>query len=87
MVIPKLYEIEDVPLDEKIIHQKWEIPYLDFYWLIAEIDPKEQLAFGYANLNNDENAEWGYISLDELRENGAMPVEDWKPTKYKDIEK
>jgi hypothetical protein len=38
----------------------------------------QSYAFGYANLNNDLLAEWGYISVDELLD------EDWKPCKYRD---
>lgn len=57
---------------------------MGFYWLIAELDPKKNLAFGYANLNNDDFAEWGYISIDELLENGAELDKDWTPCKYKE---
>lgn len=86
MKIPKLYETEETELEDKVIYQKWELPRVGFYWLIAEYDPEKRLAFGYANLNDPEMAEWGYISIDELKENGAVPVEDWKPAKFKDIE-
>ena len=58
-----------------------------FYWLIAEYDPKKKLAFGYANLNDDQCVEWDYISIKELEENGAVQVKDWKPMKFKDIKK
>ena len=78
---------EDVPLEEKIIHQRWELPHVGFYWLIAEVDPEKELAFGYANLNDDVMAEWGYISLKELKENGAFPLDDWEPRKFKDVER
>ncbi len=87
MKIPKLYETEDVDAEDKMIYQKWELPHVGFYWLIAEYDPNERLAFGYANLNDDINAEWGYISIDELEENGAKPIEEWKPAKFRDIER
>ena len=39
-------------------------------------------AFGYANLNNDQFAEWGYISIDELLENGAELDREWEPCTY-----
>lgn len=81
-IIPKLYETESVPLNEKIIHQRYQIEDIGFYWLIAELDKEENLAFGYANLNNDDFAEWGYISIDELVDNGAKLDEAWKPCKY-----
>ena len=83
--IPKLYETENIPVENKIIWQKWEIKDINFYWLIAEYDEKQELAFGYANLNNDDFAEWGYISIKELKENGAEIDKEWKPTKFKEV--
>jgi hypothetical protein len=55
--------------------------------LIAEFDRKKNLAFGYANLNDKMFAEWGYISVDELLDNGAKHDTDWKPCIYKDAKK
>jgi len=77
--IPKLYETENTPFEQKVIYQHWEMPLAHFHWLIAEVDEKKQIAFGYANLNNDQNAEWGYIDLQELKRVGAMLDKDWKP--------
>jgi hypothetical protein len=50
--IPKLYETENIPFDEKIIYRRYRIKELGYYWLIAELDRKSNIAFGYANLNN-----------------------------------
>lgn len=80
--IPKLYETEEIPVEKKIIYQKWEIPQIGFYWFIAELDRKENLAFGYANLNDDHFAEWGYISIEELMDNGASLDREWKPCNF-----
>ena len=55
--IPELYATERISCERKIIYQKYEIKNLEFYWLIAELDKKKNLAFGYANLNDDELAE------------------------------
>jgi len=82
--IPKLYATENVPFEKKIIHQRYEIKTLDFYWLIAELNEKKNLAFGYANLNDDQLAEWGCIDIEELLENGAELDEGWKPCTYKE---
>jgi len=82
--IPKLYATEDSPLERKMIYQRYEIKELGFYWLIAELDQKENLAFGYANLNDDELAEWGYIDINELLENSAELDKEWKPCTYKE---
>ena len=84
MNIPNLYDTEEISLDDKIIYEKWEIPSIGFYWLIAELDPEKGLAFGYANLNDDDMAEWGYIDINELKENGAVRDKSWKPTKFKE---
>jgi len=79
-----MYETEKVPLEKKMIYQRYEIKELGFYWLIAEYDEKENLAFGYANLNDDVCAEWGYIHIKELLENGARLDEEWKACTYKE---
>jgi len=82
--IPKLYETENVPIEKKMIYQRYDIKEIDFYWLIAELDKRKNLAFGYANLNDDVCAEWGYISIKELLENGATLDKEWKPCTYKE---
>jgi len=82
--IPKLYATENVPFEKKIIHQRYQIEEIGFYWLIAEIDKRKNLAFGYANLNDDQLAEWGYIDIDELLKNGAELDKEWKPCTYKE---
>jgi hypothetical protein len=85
--IPELYATEEIPLEKKMIYQKWEIKEIGFYWLIAELDRKKNIAFGYANLNNDDFAEWGYISMEELIDNGAIPDRTWKPCMYEEAVK
>jgi hypothetical protein len=63
--IPKLYETEEVPLKDKIIHLHFFAGGCD--WYIAEYDGKD-LFWGYAVLNGDyQNAEWGYVSFRELK--------------------
>lgn len=62
--IPLLYETEDVPLTDKVIHLHFFAGGCD--WYIAELDDDSWNAFGYANLNDPRNAEWGYVSLLEL---------------------
>jgi len=76
--IPKLYETDGIPFEKKIIYQKWDLKKVNFYWLIAELDKNKNLAFGYANLNNDNFAEWGCIDLQELVDNNAEPDRSWK---------
>jgi len=82
--IPRLYETESVPLEKKIICQRYQIKRIGFYWLITELNSEENLAFGYANLNNDDFAEWGNIDISELLDNGAILDREWKHCTFED---
>ena len=63
--LPKLYETTNVKPEDKIIHMHFWIFQSD--WFIAEVDPKTGLLYGFVILNGDtENAEWGYIPLEDL---------------------
>ena len=63
--LPGLYATETTPLEDKLIHMHFFFGACD--WYMAEYSPTDRLFFGYAILNNDlVNAEWGYVSLDEL---------------------
>ena len=91
--IPKLYQTENIPLKDKLIYLHFFIGGCD--WYVAEFDG-EDLFWGFAILNNDlQNAEWGYISLSELKGiklNGWVEVdcetEDvWQIRKASEIDK
>jgi hypothetical protein len=63
--IPGLYQTEKIK--DKKIYTHFFIAGTD--WFVAEYDPKENLFFGYTILNNDnENAEWGYFSFQEIKD-------------------
>ena len=62
--IPRLYESEAIPLQQKLIYLHLFVAGCD--WYIAEYDGKDTM-FGFVILNNDyQLAEWGYVSLKEL---------------------
>lgn len=92
--LPRLYETEHIPAEDKIIPVKLFMPGTATTWYLAEYNPEEQLAFGYAVLNGDlQMAEWGYISIAEvaaLRLPWAdLPPErdlHWRPTRFGDID-
>ena len=90
--IPALYTNEETPTRDILIHMHFFLGGCD--WYAAEYDPRERVLFGYAILNNDlDNAEWGYTSLDELREvRTRQDIEIdrdlyWNPQKALEIEK
>ena len=88
--IPKLYSTEDIPCKNKKIYMHFFIGGSD--WYITEFDGDDTM-FGYAILNDDtEMAEWGYVSLSELKKikMGFVEVDreiHWKKTKAEDIPK
>lgn len=64
--IPALYATDGVPFEEKKVHMHFFFGSCD--WWLVEYDAENDEGFGYAIINGDEqNAEWGYISLAELR--------------------
>ena len=91
--MPKTYETEDIPAEMK----KATLHY--FYggcdWYIIERDAGspddeqpgiQRQAFGFACLNGDtQNAEMGYIAIDELIENGVELDLYYKPESVEDI--
>lgn len=62
--IPALYSTEATPAEGKNIWLHYFVAACD--WYVAELDPDSGLAFGYANLGDPANAEWGYVDLGEL---------------------
>jgi hypothetical protein len=86
--LPRLYSTVKIPFDKKIIHMHFFIGRCD--WYIAEYSPKKRIFFGFANLGDDQMAEWGYISLDELEEIniGGLEIDRdlwWKPIRFAEI--
>lgn len=79
--IPRIHETESMPLKDKVIYMHFFIADCD--WYIAEYDG-EDLFWGFCHLGDDLNAEWGYVSLEELENTkvqGFVEIDrdlDWK---------
>ena len=88
--LPALYDIEHVPLKEKMIQMHFHLG--SSHWYIAEYSPEKEIFFGYAILGGDTwNAEWGYVSLEELMEYNVQGLQverdfSWEPKKFSEIE-
>lgn len=64
--IPRLYETEHVPLKDKLIYLHFFIGGCD--WYACEFDGTD-IMWGFVIINNNlQYAEWGYISLSELKD-------------------
>lgn len=61
--LPRLYETDHIDCKDKMILMHFFIGGCD--WYVAEFDGKDTF-FGFANLNDPVNAEWGYFTLSEL---------------------
>lgn len=86
--IPRLYETEETALADKLVFLHFFIGGSD--WYITEYDG-EDIFFGYAILNGDLiNAEWGYISFQELQgiKVGFVEIDcdlHWKVTPVRNV--
>lgn len=69
--LPPLDSTDSTPFAEKAIHARLFALGSAATWLLAEYDPLEGIAFGYADLFGQGvagGAEWGYLSIEELEE-------------------
>jgi len=69
--LPTLDSTDTTPFEGKTIFARLFALGSAATWLIAEYDPADKVAFGYADLfgqGEAGGAEWGYLSIDELEE-------------------
>ena len=72
--LPSINTNANTPWKEIIIHQHYILDACD--WFMAEYDPQGKIFFGFAILNDDlVNAEWGYVSFEELRDVNVRGIE------------
>lgn len=86
--LPKIYETQETPLDEKVAVVKFFSSWSNWTLYGIEYDPEEKEFFG---LVIGHEKEFGYFTLDDLQSvNGphGLKIERdryWSPTKIKDI--
>ena len=85
--LPRLYATESIPAEEKIVYMHFFLGSAD--WYIVEYDG-DDLFFGFVNLGDPQNAEWGYVSFKELKGVRVGPFEVdndlyWEQRRVKDI--
>ena len=99
--MPKSYETEGTETDDKIIHLHYFRGKSDWYIIEkdkgqsakaekeAELTPGLQYqAYGYAILGGDHvNAEWGYISIEDLRQNNVELDFYWRKKTFGELKK
>lgn len=74
--LPPLYTNEEKSLEEIKVITKFFYPVGGATWYATEFDPEDELFFGFVNLGDDQMAELGYFSLEELKSfNNFLKVE------------
>ena len=63
---PELYSTDHMPNNTVPIVVKFSIPSKLCAWYAVEYDHKTNTCFGFCNIGDDEMAELGYFSLDEI---------------------
>ena len=86
--VPAMNPESTVPLAEKKIYMHFFVGSCDWYAVEWDVETRE--FFGYVNLGDDMNAEWGYFSLDKLISLHVGPFEvdydrHWDVRQVKDI--
>lgn len=70
--LPKLYDTEEIPCEEKVAIVKYFNPCGAATWYGIEYNENTQEFFGYIDLYGNKEGEYGYFSLKEL-ENLKLP--------------
>jgi len=87
--IPALYSTEEVRAGNKMLTLHYFIG--ESHWYLCELDPTTGIGFGWAILSgNIQDAEWGYVSLEELETLNfrGFIVErdtDWNPCPAREV--
>lgn len=67
--LPKLYETEEVSLNEKIVIAKWFVGHLTFLAIEGQEEENDFMFWGYVkNESDDHCSEFGYFTLSQLEE-------------------
>lgn len=87
-VMPKTYEQENLG-EEAVVHLHYFTGGCDWWITEKDIDTDGEgqvQAFGYADLGDPQNAELGYISIDELCQQRTMNVDlYWTPITLREL--
>lgn len=85
--MPKTYGTENQEADDKIVYLHYFYGGSDWYIVEKDSEKEQYQAFGYAILNNDTmNAEWGYISIEEIKSTNKIELDFYfEPVRFGDL--
>lgn len=87
--MPSTYGTEDIEEDDKIVYLHYFYGGSDWYIVEKDSEMEQLQAFGYVVLNGDhEMAEWGYISIEELKRTNRVELDFYfEPTEFGELKK
>jgi hypothetical protein len=86
--MPKSYETENIPSSNKKAYLHYFNSSSDWYIIEKDQENEQHQAFGWVILNGDfQNAEFGYISIEELKKNAVELDFFFEPTNIEKIKK
>lgn len=84
--MPKVYEQEELEADERKFYLHYFNGNSDFYIAEKDVSEKQIQAYGFVCLNGDkQNAEFGYINIEELITYGVEIDLHFQPCLQKEI--
>ena len=87
--MPKTYETDKVETAEKIVYLHYFAGGYDAWVVEKDIcgdDEQQHQAFGTASFSGLQDAEWGYVSIQEAIENGVELDLYWEPRSWRAVE-
>jgi len=78
--LPPYRSADNIAPEDIIIHMHFF--WRDWHWYIATYEPTHRVFFGYANLGDDDCAEWGSVPLQELEELNVARDIEWQPVRF-----
>lgn len=79
---PMVYETDNIEAKDKEVHRIFYVPGTNFTWYLNELDKKTGEAYGLVAMHE---VEWGYFSVKELLELGAVEVQIDYPKTYEQL--
>jgi len=74
--MPKSYETENTETSKKVVYLHYFYGSSDWYIVEKDMEDEQLQAFGYSILNGDtQNAEWGYINIEELKSTNKVKLD------------
>ena len=80
--VPNILSTSEIDNKDKLVQAIYFVPFRDWTWYLTELDQNSNLAFG---LVAGHEVEWGYFSIDELKEIKAERLLNFTPKTFEEL--